>query len=540
MTGRTFKLKANNHEVDVHLDDITLMFFDTTMAMFSSQVGDSDDSFDYFQYKDDEAEWITVRTDEELQTLLFSFEPDDFVEIKLLFNWERLFASLDDDFDLLPPGPKYTVDNVKQCKSFDKSMLYSAEDTKASIGRVVLFGLVDGINLSVDDIGIAVLQFVVRELMPVNGGGVVAGSFHDVGHTSSVVVVPSNSDKMIPTSFDEVLTSSGVVVPRNSYKMVPTSFDEVILTSSGLVVPTNSEKFLPTKSDHMVPTNINKLLPTGANDVATFWADYESLGLTEKLINNVPTKFYATPSNPKLKAINSEAVNKVLATTARFFGTEEETKIYASLVKILLRGLVKGVAHQLGLLNNLSRVGGPNVSVAFDKAKICAINDWLQQHGATTLARLIMTAQKFCQLKRIEISETELKREVATSKSDCKYNIGISKSELKYNYIRPFQMALMKTYNVVANVASKFEITMPKAIDSKSTVCSTYQPRLLHSATKNGLRLTILAILVGSNKSEWDRLFNVEPYNRFKLGKASWFGGARQIVQQIQMDKLQG
>ncbi|CAD5212240.1 unnamed protein product [Bursaphelenchus xylophilus] len=50
------------------------------MSLLNSQV---DDGFDYFEYEDDEGEWISVRTDEELQTMLFSFDPSDVIPIKL-------------------------------------------------------------------------------------------------------------------------------------------------------------------------------------------------------------------------------------------------------------------------------------------------------------------------------------------------------------------------------------------------------------------------------------------------------------------------
>ncbi|KAL7071668.1 hypothetical protein ACQ4LE_009392 [Meloidogyne hapla] len=61
---------AEGEKKEIELDDITLLFFDTLMASLNAAFPKIRNSFDFFEYWDEDGDRVAVRSDDELQTFL--------------------------------------------------------------------------------------------------------------------------------------------------------------------------------------------------------------------------------------------------------------------------------------------------------------------------------------------------------------------------------------------------------------------------------------------------------------------------------------
>ncbi|KAI6203286.1 hypothetical protein M3Y94_00538700 [Aphelenchoides besseyi] len=70
--------KKHVERFQLEADEVTLMFLDVLMAQLNAGTSGSSELeyAEYFEYEDEDKEWLTVRTDEELSSMLMSTEPD--------------------------------------------------------------------------------------------------------------------------------------------------------------------------------------------------------------------------------------------------------------------------------------------------------------------------------------------------------------------------------------------------------------------------------------------------------------------------------
>ncbi|KAI6241325.1 Dual specificity mitogen-activated protein kinase kinase 5 [Aphelenchoides fujianensis] len=104
--------KKRGTEFELEVDEVTLMFLDTLMAQLNAGTSGSVQQADYFEYEDEDGEWLSVRTDEELNSMIASTSADEPIRIALRSTKPTHSASTSGGFARIAPGQLHRLERL--------------------------------------------------------------------------------------------------------------------------------------------------------------------------------------------------------------------------------------------------------------------------------------------------------------------------------------------------------------------------------------------------------------------------------------------
>ncbi|KAI6178587.1 hypothetical protein M3Y98_00516900 [Aphelenchoides besseyi] len=105
--------KKHVEKFQLDADEVTLMFLDVLMAQLNAGTSGSSELeyAEYFEYEDEDKEWLTVRTDEELSSMLMSTEPD--VPIRICLKSTKPTQQMPtENFSRIAPGQLHRLERL--------------------------------------------------------------------------------------------------------------------------------------------------------------------------------------------------------------------------------------------------------------------------------------------------------------------------------------------------------------------------------------------------------------------------------------------